>query len=244
MGKAIDKGEDIEAIFSAAVNAFEFDNPEIFYLDLSNLILYYERSTYGNYNIYLKNSSGRNSLLPQFENEDDVDNAQYEIDEVVNGIKEELDSLNSTYDKIIYIHDWLVENVKYDETLSKPNKDTIYGVFVEREAVCGGYSKAFKYLLNMENINTIIIQGVGTAQGRTENHAWNYVQIDDNWYGVDCTWDDPVLIGNVTEETQKKYYTYFLKGKEVFENDHEPFTYFYGTSYIINYPELSNDNYQ
>ncbi len=242
-GKAIEDKENIEAIFSAAVNAFEYDNPEIFYLDLSKLMLYYETNGAGTYKVYLKNTGGQNSLMKQFSNENGVNDAQGKIDEVVNTIKEDLNNLDSDYDKVLYIHDWLTQNVKYDETTSKTNKDTIYGVFVEKEAVCGGYAKAFKYLLDMENINTIIIQGEGTAEGKTENHAWNYVQLDGNWYGVDCTWDDPILVGNVTENTQRKFYTYFLKGKDVFDESHKPFENFFGTSFKIEYPELSENNY-
>ena len=34
LSEAIENGENIESIFSAAVNAFEHDNPDIFYLDL------------------------------------------------------------------------------------------------------------------------------------------------------------------------------------------------------------------
>lgn len=58
----------------------------------------------------------------------------------------------------------------------------------------------------------------GTAtnsQGETENHAWNYVQLNGIWYAVDCTWDDPIIIGNGKINESIKY-QYFLKGSKEF----------------------------
>ena len=239
LGEIVESQKNIEAIFSIAINAFECDNPDLFYFDASKIVLYYEKSALGTFSIYLKNGDEYNNyLIDDFNNENDVNNAQNEIENVVTEIENTVNNMSSDYDKILYIHDWLTQNVKYDESLSKTNKDGIYGVFVEGEAVCGGYSKAFKYLLDKANIECIVVQGIGTAE-QTENHAWNYVKLEDNWYGVDCTWDDPVIIGDLRYYTEQKYYTYFLKGQNVFNNDHEPFETFYGTTLEINYPELN-----
>lgn len=245
IGEIVENKENIEAVFSIAINAFECDNPDLFYFDATKIILCYEKSSLGNFNIYIKNADGYNNyLIDDFNNEEDVNIAQSKIDSVVAEIENEVSKISDDYNKIMYIHDWICENVKYDESLSKTHKDGIYGVFVEKEAVCGGYSKAFKYLLDKANINCIIIQGIGTAQG-TENHAWNYVEYNNNWYGVDCTWDDPVIIGDLRYYTEQKYYTYFLKGHNSFNSDHQPFETFYGTTLEINYPELSsNDLYK
>lgn len=242
--EAIERSENIEKIFSAAVNAFEFDNPELFYLDSSKLLLYYEKSTFGNYKIYIKQGDEYgNYILSSFKNENGVNNAQSKLNSVVNEIINNANSKPDDYSKILYIHDWLVSNVKYNEELNKENKDNIYGAIVEGEAVCGGYSKAFKYLLDKVNINCIIIQGIGQNSETQENHAWNYVELNGKWYGVDCTWDDPVIVGDVTNYTEKVYYTYFLKGKNEIESDHMQFDTFYGTNIKIKYPELSNENY-
>lgn len=244
LSEAIENGENIESIFSAAVNAFEHDNPDIFYLEMSKLILYYEKNYLGKYKIYLKaKEENENYLISSFKNEEDIDTAQRKIDLVVNSILKEVEVIDNDYDKILYIHDWLAENIKYDETMARTNKDTIYGALVEGEAVCGGYAKAFKYLMDKLNINTIIVQGIGINEQGQENHAWNYVQLDGKWYGIDCTWDDPIIIGDLTFYTKKNYYTYFLKGQNAFYNDHKPFETFYGTNLKINYPELNTENY-
>ena len=244
IGEGLENGANIEAIFSVAINAFENDNPDVFYLDSSKLVLYYEKSSLGNYKLYLKNDEEySNYFVDGFRSKEDIDNAENQINSITASIISNARTKGDDYEKIKYVHDWLAENVKYDESLNNINKDSIYGAFIEKEAVCGGYSKAFKYLLDKLNIKCIIIQGVGTTESAQENHAWNYVSLNDKWYGVDCTWDDPVIVGDLRYYTEQKYYTYFLKGQNVFIEGHQPFNTFYGTNLTINYPELSTEDY-
>ena len=126
LGEIVESEKNIEAIFSIAINAFECDNPDLFYFDPSKIVLYYEKSTLGNFNIYLKNGDEYNSyLVDGFNNEADVNNAQNEIESVVSKIEDTVQNISGDYNKILYIHDWLVENVKYDESLSRTNKDGI-----------------------------------------------------------------------------------------------------------------------
>ena len=79
---------------------------------------------------------------------------------------------------------------------------------VENEAVCDGYSKAFKLLLEKVGIDNVIIHG------STEDvaHAWNVVSLDGEYYHVDTTSDKL--------DMTKKYviHTYFnLTDKQIFE---------------------------
>lgn len=232
--------EKIKGIFTIAMNAFEYDNPEVFYIDYSKFTLYYEDDGLGNYKNYLKNGDEVNNYYEDaFSNESDVKKAQEEIDLIVEGIIEDANNMNSDYDKIKYVHDWLVKNIEYDETLNKANRNNIYGAFVEKQVTCGGYAKAFKYIMDKLNIECIIVQGKATDNGNTEYHAWNFVKLNREWYGIDCTWDDPVIVGG--PKTNEVYYTYFLKGEKEFENTHEVFDTFYGTDVKIEYPSLSSN---
>lgn len=242
-GEVLGNEDSASAIFSIAINAFECDNPDIFYLDASKLVLFYERDSKGTYNIYLKNDEQQSNYLEQdFNNENDIEQAKQKIEFVVQEINAEVEKINGDNNKVLYIHDWLVDNIKYDQTLSKTNRDNIYGAFVEKEVTCGGYAKAFKYLIDKLNINCIIIQGEATSESGTENHAWNYIELNNKWYGIDCTWDDPIIIGG-NSIPREKYYTYYLKGQNVFNNDHKPFETFFGTDLKLNYPELETGDY-
>ena len=141
------------------------------------------------------------------------------------------------------IHDYLVDTINYDSSLSKQNIYNIYGALVNRECVCEGYARAFKYLLDELDIPCVMIIGTATnSQGETENHAWNYVQLNGAWYAVDTTWDDPVVVGGGTASEESKY-KYFLVGREVMDQDHSPSGQFTDDGKIFSYPNLSNTNY-
>ncbi len=96
----------------------------------------------------------------------------------------------------VYFHDWIVKNTVYASDLMEPQADmqgyeygfNIDGVFLQARAVCEGYSKAFKLLCDRAGIPCRTVYGV--ADG--ENHSWNYVELEGEWYLVDSTWDDPV----------------------------------------------------
>lgn len=236
-----DGAEKTKGIFTIATNAFEYDNPDIFYFDVSKLAFFYESDSFGNYKNYLdyNEAKGNNYFEGTFSSREEVLNAEKEIDLVANEILSNASKMNSDYEKIKYVHDWIIKNIKYDETLNRANRNNIYGALVEKEVTCGGYAKAFKYLMDKLNIECIIVQGKATDNGHTEYHVWNYVKLNGTWYGVDCTWDDPVIIGNVPEEEKEIYYTYFLKGYNGFKDTHELFNVFYGTDVKTNYPEIS-----
>lgn len=241
--KNIIEEENVEEIFSTAINAVEYDYPEMYYIDMSKLILYYEKYSTGSYKIYLKKDDQyQNYLMDGFYSEQDIEMAQEEINNVVQEIQSNIEKLETDYDKILYIHDWIIENIEYDETLNRANRNNIYGAFIEKRVTCGGYAKAFKYLVDKLNIECIIIQGKASTEEKTENHAWNYIRLSNKWYGIDCTWDDPIIIGKDENQIKQKYYTYFLKGQEVFKN-HIPFETFGNTDVKLNYPVISNTDY-
>lgn len=97
----------------------------------------------------------------------------------------------SPYERELAIHDRLVEQTAYDESQSQPQIHNLYGVLVNRLAVCDGYSKAFQYLLYQAGVPCLFV----TGQSQGEGHAWNLVQLDGAYYHVDITWDDPVYNG-------------------------------------------------
>ena len=97
--------------------------------------------------------------------------------------------------------------------------------------------------MDVLDIPCTIAIGRGTnSEGRSENHAWNYVQLDGNWYAVDCTWDDPV--SNTGWISKSSKYRYFLIGSNQLLQDHEPSEQFTEGGKTFNYPELSEEGYR
>lgn len=85
-------------------------------------------------------------------------------------------------EKLLALHDYLAQRISYDYTYTKY---TAYNAFVERSSVCQGYTLAYEELLNRLGIAN------SCATSDAMNHIWNMVQLGENWYHVDITWDDP-----------------------------------------------------
>ncbi len=234
----------LENDFQLAVNSLVFDKPEIFFLDITKMYLYTEITSFGpkkTYRISIGPSNGVSYLAMPFNDSTDVEVAKYRMDNIVSTIISPVAD-KTAKDKIKAVHDYIIENCEYDETISKPNIYSMYGVYINRTAVCEGYSKAFKYAMDCLNIPCIIACGIGqNSSGQQESHAWNYVKIDDTWYGVDCTWDDPIIIG-YGNATNKMRYHYFLVGSQELFQDHTEDGNLVG-DYRFYYPELSLTNY-
>lgn len=106
-----------------------------------------------------------------------------------------IDNKMTDYEKVKAIYTWLIDNVEYDYTLlnyksagADNNSYYLEGVFDDGLAVCDGIAKAFTSLCQIEGINCVRVVGVSSSNGKTENHAWNKVKINNQWYIVDATW--------------------------------------------------------
>ncbi|MFD0712494.1 transglutaminase domain-containing protein [Paenibacillus sp. GCM10027626] len=114
----------------------------------------------------------------------------------------------SDKEKVKAIHDWVVRNLAYDASLSRY---TAYEALTEGTAVCQGYSLLVYRMLEKSGIENRIIEG----EVDTGSHVWNLVKLDDRWYHVDATWDDPT-----PDKPGKVSYTYFLKNDQQMKKDH------------------------
>ena len=236
--------EQLNTIYQNSLDAFTMDHPEIFYLDITKMIMVINTKTglfNTTYDVQITKDSNLNYLIDGFQNKQEVDQAIALIEQVKSDILSH--ATGTDYDKIKYVHDWLVENVTYDETLTKPHIRDAYGTLVNKEAVCEGYAETFQMLMNELNIPSIMIVGTGTnSEGQTEAHAWNYVQLEGKWYGVDTTWDDPIIIGGGRQTTQMKT-KYLVKGSNAFNGTHYPTGQVSGVGKTFTYPALESSDY-
>lgn len=134
----------------------------------------------------------------------------------------------SDIEAAVAIHDYIIKtttfNTSYANKLAaNPKLDpvfrnhTAYGVLCKGSAVCSGYAYAYRILLHEYGIESEFIES------EDMNHGWNMIKLNNRWYHVDVTWDDPDAnihwTGNGSGDLV--YYTYFLlNNKEIFNADH------------------------
>lgn len=206
--------------YQNAIDALRYDHIELFYIDFSKTILKAITYTKGNEKEYevsiTKKDDVKNYFLDSIDCEEKCESMISELKNKTNEIK--CNVSGSNYQKIQYIHNYLVDTITYDKTYNKENTRNIYGALIQQEVVCEGYAKSFKYLLDQLNIPCIIVSGKAmNSEGTLENHMWNYVLINNIWYSVDCTWDDPIII-NGNELTEELRYKYFCQGDNINQN--------------------------
>lgn len=236
--------DELGNYYQSAIEAYIYDNPDVFYLSPSKMYLNIETTTRKNiktYNIYIDCGEQNNYLTDAFSTKSEVDEAIAQIESIRKSVISK--RTGNVYKDIKMIHDYLINNVEYDMSISKDNIYNIYGALINHECVCEGYAEAFKYLLDGLGIESTMVIGKGTnSQGNSENHAWNYVKLNETWYAVDVTWDDPVIIGGGTISKSTKY-KYFLKGSNTMNEDHFPSGKFTENGMTFTYPQLSSKDY-
>ena len=143
------------------------------------------------------------------------------LNNIVNEIYESLITDNmSDSEKIRVIHDYIIENTKYDKVKADDLKnntnnsiyssDTAYGPLIEGYGICSGYTDAMALFLNKMNIPNYKIS--------SKEHVWNYVYVDGKWLHLDLTWDDPVII---PEEDRINHDYFLITTNELLEKETE-----------------------
>ena len=91
------------------------------------------------------------------------------------------ETTGSDYDRALWLHDWLNAKLEYDKTLAWCSAE---GALTRGLGTCESYQRAYAKLLTAAGIPNERIED------RADNHTWNAVKLDGEWYQVDCTWDD------------------------------------------------------
>lgn len=242
---AKEKGADyIAQEFQNAWDAFITDKSEYFYVDSSKMHLITKETSIGNrknYEFFIGKGENKTYFIDEFDSKEDVEFAEKELKQIVKEILKS--TYGDNYKKIKYIHDYIVDNTEY-ETRKIGNLSNAYGCIVNNSAICEGYARAFKYFMDELNIPCILVSGDAVDEdGKSERHAWNYVYINNNWYAVDTTWDDPIIIGSgIIKEGIK--YRYFLKGSDTMNKDHTTSGRVTENGMEFKYPELSINDFE
>lgn len=189
------KREELDYMFNCVL----YDNPEIFWVDSSYS---FSKSPFG---IFVE---------PDYRcSAEEIKSKKIEIKTAVNRITALSGSSASDFGKEKFFHDYICKNTVYDLSTYDDFGDSAYSVFVDGKAICEGYSRAMKMLLDAVGIyNYLVVGNTQNDEGETEGHMWNVVSVNGELYHIDLTWDDcdgelgeiSYLYFNMTDEDIRK----------------------------------------
>lgn len=138
----------------------------------------------------------------ELEKNNEVTNDIYKVDlyiDITNNINNiiTINRANNNVDTIRNIFYYLAENIIYDDKgVEKTNVESqnLIGPLFNKKSVCEGYSKLFKQVLSLLEINSIIVSGGGAKEDG--GHVWTQIKIDDEWYNADVTAQSYVIHNN------------------------------------------------
>ena len=150
---------------------------------------------------------------------DDLDAAMGEIGAVLDEVGSS--APDDEYELALYLHDQVASLATYEDDAEDQGQNA-YNALVEGETVCEGYARAYQLVSLSNRLPTYLIEG--EAQGSTGleddewvGHAWNVVELGDDLYNVDVTWDDGSLDGS--EDGYK--YSYYGLSEDSLASDHK-----------------------
>lgn len=154
-----------------AVTAVYNDHPELFWLDTAYSCIYSPKGECVEIDLQF-NRTAQN-----------IESARAAFEDRAEDILDKARGLSSDYDKEVYVHDALIDNISYN--LRAEMNQSAYSALVNGQTVCAGYARAFQYLMQELDIPCYYCAGYAG-----EKHAWNIIVLDDGCYNVDTTWDD------------------------------------------------------
>ncbi|WP_053069895.1 transglutaminase domain-containing protein [Clostridium novyi] len=160
-----------------------------------------------------------------FETVEETEKVKIEVKRI---IKDIIKPNMSEDEKVKAIHDYIVTHVQYDINGMRDGNEahTAYSaLFTDKagephETVCQGYALLFYKMATEAGLEARIMTGNAfskSANQKPQPHAWNLIKINDNWYQIDLTWDDPIM--NPPNTNYKRYDYFNLSDKEM-QKDH------------------------
>lgn len=168
----------------------------------------YTKYVVDRYSFTWRGTSGTARINLNVNYRETAEESAYVDERVAEILKDIIYSGMNDHQKIKAIHDYVVQNLKYDTDLQKY---TAYEGLRTGEAVCQGYTLMTYKLLQGAGFDSRIVEG--TAGGQL--HAWNLVELEKRWYHIDTTWDDPLSAGPL----QVSYEYYMLTDAQM-RKDH------------------------
>ena len=174
--------------FRSVITAVNYDHPEFFYVNWLDRI---------SYTVFFTQMFVQ---LNYIYNEQEI----YDMNNRIKAVAKSIAGI-SNYGKALSIHDWFVENIKYDhkgleQAIRSPGMFSAAGPLTSQKAVCEGISKLACYIMREKGIDSTVITGV--ANDGTP-HAWNMLEVDGKPLYADITYDIGISTQGII---QRKYF--------------------------------------
>lgn len=143
---------------------------------------------------YINENGEIKIVIHYFYNNQIKNDINQRVDQIYNAVvKEDM----SSYDKILAIHDYIINHVKYDvernEKGTSPYESYLaYGPLIQGYATCNGYTDAMALFLTKMQIPNYKVAWTPEKESDEDGHVWNALYLNNTWYHLDLTWDDPV----------------------------------------------------
>ncbi len=131
------------------------------------------------------------------------------VDKLIN---EQYDNSDDDYENIKKIHDYIINNTKYDVNRNNTGESeyksySAIGIVEDGYATCNGYADLMAIILSKLNYKNYKIATTSDEISYESNgHIWNALELDGEWLHLDLTWDDPVS----SDGKDYLYHKYFL----------------------------------
>ena len=169
---------------------------------------------YNNYSkiSFVTNTSGEVTInVTKLYSDEDIEKINRGVDEV---ITDNITTDLSDDDKLLIIHDYIINNTRYDVDKSNDASFTALGPLFNGTAVCSGYADLMAIFLNKFGIKNFKVA--------SDTHVWNALYINGEWLNLDLTWDDPITKDSDVDTLQHDFF--LVKTEKLLEfdiNDHK-----------------------
>ncbi len=193
--------------YSSCIDDFKkyFDNS--FLLSSINVSIH-PYNTYRNIQLQISNYNKLTLNINRLYTPDEITYLDNKVDTIYNEVT---NSSMSVREKILSIHDYIANHTYYDQNYTKVmgNSNNAYGALAEGKAICSGYADAMQLFLIKMNVPNYKLT--------SNDHIWNYVYLDNAWYHLDVSWDDPVT----SSGKDKLIHSYFIIDDATLKSYHD-----------------------
>lgn len=226
---SIPKGQDYDAkkkevcsYIAAVFQAFDRDHPEVFWLSGKCKVRIATVGGQAYFFLSLADAKGFTMRAPDWTAPGAVANGLRRRETAVQRILATVGSAGTSQEQLRALNRYLTEHNEYNTSAdlnaigNEPHEclAALEGRAGNSGPVCDGYARAFKVVCDRLNIPCVLENGYAKSSpgGGGTFHMWNSVELGGSWFGVDVTWNDPVVRGVSGAKSGHENERYFLVG--------------------------------